>query len=72
MVVDLERRGDERMFITRWAASISKNKTGFGRCGFCPRHVFYYNHSRLLCLMRPDMIDIGEKGLYVENGILRM
>lgn len=28
MIVDLERRGDERMFITEQAASISKNKNG--------------------------------------------
>ena len=68
MVIDLERRGDKRMFITEQVASISENKNGLWTVRFLssPR-VFNYNHSRLLYLTNPESIDIGEKGLYVKN-----
>lgn len=33
MIVDLEQRGDKRMFITEQVASISENRTDFGQCG---------------------------------------
>ena len=68
MIVDLERRGDKRMFITEQVASISENRNGLWTVRFSssPR-VFNYNHSRLLYLTRPEAIDMGEKGLYVKN-----
>ena len=68
MIVDLERRGDKRMFITEQIASISESKNGLWTVRFLssPR-VFNYNHSRLLYLTHPETIDIGEKGLYVKN-----
>ena len=68
MVIDLERRGDKRMFITEQVASISENRNGLWTVRFLssPR-VFNYNHSRLLYLTSPESINIGEKGLYVKN-----
>ena len=68
MIVDLERRGDKRMFITEQVASISENKNGLWTVRFSssPR-VFNYNHSRLLYLTHPEAINLGEKGLYVRN-----
>lgn len=68
MIVDLERRGDKRMFITEQVASISENKSGFWTVQFLSSsRVFNYNHSRLLYLTNPEKIDIGEKGLYIQN-----
>jgi len=68
MIVDLEQRGDKRMFITEQVASISENKNGRWTVRFLssPR-VFNYNHSRLLYLTRHEAIDISKKGLYVKN-----
>lgn len=68
MILDLERRGDKRMFITEQVASISENKNGLWTVRFLssPR-VFNYNHSRLLYLTHPEKIDLGEKGLYIKN-----
>ena len=68
MIIDLERRGDKRMFITEQVDSISENKNGLWTVRFLssPR-VFNYNHYRLLYLTHPEVIDLGEKGLYVKN-----
>ena len=68
MIIDLERRGDKRMFITEQVASISENKNGLWTVRFLssPR-VFNYNHSRLLYLTHPEAIVLGEKGLYIRN-----
>lgn len=68
MIVDLDRQGDKRMFITEQVASISENKNGLWTVRFLssPR-VFNYNHSRLLYLTHPEKIDLGEKGLYIKN-----
>lgn len=68
MIVDLDRQGDKRMFITEQVASISENKNGLWTVRFLssPR-VFNYNHSRLLYLTHPEAIDLGEKGLYIQN-----
>lgn len=68
MIVDLERRGDKRMFITEQIDTISKNHNGLWSVRFLssPR-VFNYNDSRLLYLTNPESIDIGEKGLYIKN-----
>ena len=68
MIVDLERRGDKRMFITEQVASISENQKGLLAVRFLSSHcVFNYNHSRLLYLTHPEAIDLGEKGLYIKN-----
>ena len=67
MIVDLERRGDKRMFITEQVASISENRGLWTVRFLSSPHVFNYNHSRLLYLTRPEAIDIGEKGLYVSG-----
>ena len=67
-MIDLERRGDKRMFITEQVASISENKSGLWTVQFLSSsRVFNYNHSRLLYLTNPEKIDIGEKGLYIQN-----
>ena len=66
MIVDLERRGNKRMFITEQVASINENKNGLWTVRFLSSsRVFNYNHSRLLYLTHPETIDINEKGLYV-------
>lgn len=68
MIVDLERRGDKRMFITEQVTSISENKNGLWAVRFSssPR-VFNYNQARLLYLTHPESINLGEKGLYIKN-----
>ena len=68
MIVDLERRGDKRMFITEQVTSISENKNGLWAVRFSssPR-VFNYNQARLLYLTHPESINVGEKGLYINN-----
>lgn len=68
MIVDLERRGDKRMFITEQVTSISENKNGLWAVRFSssPR-VFNYNQARLLYFTHPESIDLGEKGLYIKN-----
>lgn len=68
MIVDLERRGDKRMFITEQVTSISENKNGLWAVWFSssPR-VFNYNQARLLYLTHHESIDLGEKGLYIKN-----
>lgn len=68
MIVDLEKRGDKRMFITEQVSSISKNKNGLWAVQFSssPR-LFNYNRSRLLYLKNPKTIDLEEKGLYIHN-----
>ncbi len=64
MIVDLEKRGDKRMFLTEQVATIAMNNNGFWKVRFLssPR-VFNYNHSRLLYLSNPEAIDIEEKDL---------
>ena len=68
MIVDLEKRGDKEMFVTERVSSIYQNKNGLWAVRFSssPR-VFNYNPSRLLYLTHPDTINLGEKGLYINN-----
>lgn len=68
MIVDLERRGDKRMFITEQVSFISENKNGLWavRLSSSPR-VFNYNKARLLFFINPKNIDFSEKGLYIKN-----
>lgn len=68
MIVDLEKRGDKQMFVTEQVVSIGNNKNGLWTVRFAnSNRVFNYNQSRLLYLTRPDAIDLGEKGLYINN-----
>ena len=68
MIVDLERRGDKRMFITEQVSFISENKNGLWAVRFSssPR-VFNYNKARLLYLTYPENVNFSEKGLYIKN-----
>lgn len=56
MIVDLERRGDKRMFVTEQVVSISENKNGLWAIRFStsPR-IFNYNKARLLYLTNPEV-----------------
>lgn len=68
MIVDLVHRGDERMFITERVAWIRDNKNGLWTVQFSFSHrVFNYNHTRLLYLTNPEIINLDGKGLYINN-----
>ena len=72
MIVDLERKGDKRMFITEQVSSIQRNEQGLWSVVFgTSRRVFRYNPARLLCLTNPTKVDIRDKGLYVRNKRIR-
>lgn len=68
MVIDLERLGSKRMFITEEISYIKRNNQGLWTVRFksSPK-VFNYNKGRLLYLSKPERIDIVEKGLYIQN-----
>ena len=68
MVIDLERLGSKRMFITEEISYIKRNNQGLWTVCFksSPR-VFNYNKGRLLYLSKPERIDIVDKGLYIQN-----
>lgn len=68
MIVDLEKRGNKQMFVTERVSSIYRGRNGLWAVRFSssPR-IFNYNPSRLLCLTHPDTINLGEKGLYINN-----
>ena len=68
MVIDLERLGSKRMFITEEISYINRNDQGLWTVCFksSPR-VFNYNKGRLLYLSKPERIDIVDKGLYIQN-----
>lgn len=68
MIVDLERRGEKRMFITEQVASIIDKGNGLWAVRFSSSlRIFNYNQSRLLYLKDPEAIDLLEKGLYIKN-----
>ena len=68
MIVDLEKRGDKRMFITESVVSIYLNAKGLWSVQFgASAHTFNYNTSRLLYLTHPEVVNVEEKGLYVDN-----
>ena len=72
MIVDLERKGDKRMFITEQVSSIQRNEQGLWSVVFgTSRRVFRYNPARLLYLTNPTKVDIRNKGLYVRNKRIR-
>lgn len=68
MIVDLEKYGDKRMFVTEQVSSINMNKKGQWAVRFksSPR-LFNYNPYRLLFLTEPVSICLDGKGLYVRN-----
>ena len=68
MIVDLERRGDKRMFITEQVSFIRENKNGLWAVRFSSStRVFNYNKARLLYFTDPEAVDLSEKGLYIKN-----
>lgn len=68
MVIDLERLGSKRMFITEEISCIKRNDQGLWTVRFksSPK-VFNYNKGRLLYLSKPERIDIVDKGLYIQD-----
>ena len=68
MIIDLERQGDKRMFITEQVESIDVSEHGgwLVRFNTSPR-VFQYNKARLLYLKDPKPINVVHRGLYVRN-----
>ena len=68
MIIDLEKKGDKRMFVTEQVIHISENNNGLWAVKFStsPR-IFNYNKSRLLYLANPISVDLIEKGLYINN-----
>lgn len=68
MIVDLERKGDKRMFITEQVASIQKKTNGYWQvCFLSSPRVFQYNYARLLYITHPETINLENKGLYINN-----
>lgn len=67
MIVDLEKR-NKQMFITDQVSSIRENKNGLWSVLFSSStRIFNYNRKRLLFFTHPEIINIGEKGLYIKN-----
>lgn len=68
MVIDLERLGSKRMFITEEISYLKRNDQGLWTVRFksSPK-VFNYNKGRLLYLSKPERIDIVDKGLYIQD-----
>lgn len=68
MVIDLERLGSKRMFITEEISYIKRNNQGLWTvCFKSSPKVFNYNKGRLLYLSKPERIDIVDKGLYIQD-----
>ena len=68
MVIDLERLGSKRMFITEEISYINRNDQGLWTVRFKSSPKFFnYNIGRLLYLSKPERIDIVDKGLYIQN-----
>lgn len=68
MIVDLEKKDDKKMFITEQVISVYKNSKGMWAVKFNGSpHIFNYNSARLLCMTNPSPVNLGEKGLYINN-----
>ena len=68
MIIDLEKKGDKRMFVTEQVVHISENNNGLWTVKFSTsQRIFNYNKSRLLYLTNPISVDLVEKGLYIKN-----
>lgn len=68
MIIDLDKKGDKRMFITEQVVHISENKNGLWAVKFySSSRIFNYNRARLIYITNPISIDLIEKGLYIQN-----
>ena len=68
MIIDLEKKGNKRMFVTEQVVHISENNNGLWAVKFSTsQRIFNYNKSRLLYLTNPISVDLIEKGLYIKN-----
>lgn len=68
MIIDLEKKGDKRMFVTEQVVYISENNNGLWDVKFSTsQRIFNYNKSRLLYFTNPIGVDLIEKGLYIKN-----
>ncbi|MCD8202745.1 MAG: ATP/GTP-binding protein, partial [Prevotella sp.] len=68
MLVDLLKRGEKDMFITKDVESISECGNSSWTVKFYSKQTVYnYGKLRLLYLTDPESIDIAEKGLYINN-----
>ena len=68
MIIDLEKKGDKRMFVTEQVVHISENNNGLWAVKFSTsQRIFNYNKSRLLYFTNPIGVDLIEKGLYIKN-----
>ena len=68
MIIDLEKKGDKRMFVTEQVVHISENNNGLWAVKFSTsQRIFNYNKSRLLYFTNPIGDDLIEKGLYIKN-----
>lgn len=66
MIIDLEKKGDKRMFVTEQVVQISENNNGLWAVEFSTsQRIFNYNKSRLLYLTNPISVDLIEKGFYI-------
>lgn len=66
MIVDLDRLGDKRMFITEQVAFIKRNENGHWSVRFITSSkILQYNKARLLYYSKAEQIDLGRKGLYI-------
>ena len=68
MIIDLEKKGDKRMFVTEQVVHISENNNGLWAVEFSTsQRIFNYNKSRLLYFTNPIGVNLIEKGLYIKN-----
>lgn len=68
MIIDLEKKGDKRMFVTEQVVHISENNNGLWAVKFSTsQRIFNYNKSRLLYFTNPIGVNLIEKGLYIKN-----
>lgn len=68
MIIDLEKRGDKRMFVTEQVSYITENQNGLYTVKFSnSNRVFNYSKVRLLYLTHPEHINLDEKGLFIRN-----
>ena len=68
MIIDLEKKGDKRIFVTEQVVHISENNNGLWAVKFSTsQRIFNYNKSRLLYFTNPIGVDLIEKGLYIKN-----
>lgn len=67
MIIDLKKEGLKEMFITEKVRSIQENEYGLWRVMFYSGKMYQYRKERLLYLTNPELIDIENRGLYINN-----